>query len=146
MFLLKLFLMTEAVILPLVIIFSKKDITIGESISLCCSVVTVFCCVIIKKLTKTNSIIGVSVILWNLAINFVFFFIKRKKKKEFVFDKEYVYFLVEHAIFFCELKERKRIEDFYLYVKTSAFYDEKKVKKELVFLNAVAESYGVKTI
>lgn len=136
----------EAVVLPLLIIFSKKDITIKESISLCFSVITVFCCVIIKKLTKTNSIIGVMVILWNLAINFVFFFIKRKKKKEFVFDKEYVCTLVKRAIFFCEPKERKRIEDFYLYVKTSAFYDEKKVKEELIFLNAVAESYGVKTI
>lgn len=133
------------VILPLLIVFSKKDITIKESVSLCVSVFAVFVLFMINKLSKTKTIIVCMVLLWNSVINVVFFFKEQRKKKKFTFDKEFTCSLIERLIFFCEKEERERLINLYLKIKGNVFCDEE-TKRELSFLNAVAESYGVKRL
>lgn len=145
MFLLKSFVILQAVAFPPVALFFKRKIDAGEYVSLCFSSASVFFLFMIKNCNKFKAVFITTVFLWNAIFCLVFFFIKRKETKNFFFDKEEVRSLIELAIFYCDSKERARLIDFYLLTRFCLPYVKKEhVECEMAFLNAVCEKYDVK--
>ncbi len=145
MFLLKIFVILQAVAFPLVTLFFKRKIDAVEYVSLCFSSVSTFFLFMIKNLNKLKVVFIVTVFLWNAIFCLVFFFIKRKERKNFFFDKEEIRSLIELAVFYCGCKERTRLIDFYLLTRFCLPYAAKEyVESERAFLNAVCEKYDVK--